>query len=555
MDEPLPCNQVARGSPVLSGLAELTKYRDLREFLTAALGEAVATTGAQGGSLFFVGDQSVRRREGPSSPEIEAQISRWEDGLQDRLRRAAWYIREEEAPPVAKHMMEETGHLLVNTPLLHADKVTGCLTLVFAPGHALSMSQRQELPSIAGCVGNLAEMIEELTTAENRLEQLSFLYETSQALTSTLDLREVLDNTMELATRTLSASASSLMLVDEESGELVFEIPQGQNRELLRSYRMSVGEGIAGWVATHGMPAMVNDVYRDERFSRKADVRTGFLTRSVLCVPLQMKDRTIGVLEVLNKTSDEGFTDDDLRLLSTLAGQAAIAIENARLYRSLSEERDKIIRAQEEVRHKLARDLHDSTMQRLSSIAMRIDYIKRVFGNQPAVALRELDGLQEMADLAAREARTLLFELRPTILETQGLVRALETYVRQLQGEGPPSFEFNDGGVDERLASDVETTAFIIVQEAVNNARKHGKAANIRLSLAREEEHLRIVVEDDGQGFDLDAIRRSKGQTNHLGLISMQERAELIDAQFSIESAPGHGTRVVLSVPLQPSKG
>jgi signal transduction histidine kinase len=378
------------------------------------------------------------------------------------------------------------------------------------------------------------------------------LYETSHALTSTLEPRQVLANTMELATNILNAQASTLMLIDEDTDELVFDIPYGEKRELLRSYRMSKSEGIAGWVATHGEPVIVNEAPSDNRFSGDADVRTGFLTRSAICVPLVIKDRTIGVLEVLNKKSSEGFDEEDLGLLSTMAAQASVAIENARLYRNLQEERDRIISIQEEVRRELARDLHDTTLQRLAAISMGVGHVKQLLRHEPAEAGAELDRLEEVVRQASREARVLLFELRPIILETQGLAPALESYVDQLQGDGPPWFHFDDGGYDHRLASDVELAAFLIIREAVNNARRHSAAENIRLQLKPAEERLSVVVEDDGCGFDLETIRNDNEGRTHLGLVSMRERADLIHAQLDIGSVPGQGTRVVLTLPDRP---
>jgi signal transduction histidine kinase len=148
-----------------------------------------------------------------------------------------------------------------------------------------------------------------------------------------------------------------------------------------------------------------------------------------------------------------------------------------------------------------------------------------------------------------REARVLLFELRPIALETQGLVSALETYVEQLRGEGPPLFHFGDGGFDERLPPDVEATAFIVMQEAVNNARKHANADNIWLTLTPEEGSLLVAVKDDGCGFDKSVVEKNTNRGGHLGLVSMQERAELIEAQLAIESSPGQGTRIALRLP------
>ena len=549
MSPPASPTVAQQATPFLETLARLTSHRDSGQFLSAALGEAIKATNAHAGSLLLVGDATRRVREGDMSTEIEKQISLWEDALEQRLRSSSWRIEADESLSVSTHVVKGTEQILVNTPLLRGDTVTGSLTVALGPGDKLSLLQRQALTSFARTIGNLADMIEQLILTQHSLEQLTFLRETSQALTSTLDLRQVLDNTMELATKILGAQASTLMLIDEETNELVFDIPYGEKRELLRSYRMSMEEGIAGWVATHGTPAMVNEASGDERFSSGADVRTGFLTQSVICVPLQIKNRTIGVLEALNKVSSQGFNDHDLRLLSTLAAQAASAIENARLYRSLREERDKILRVQEEARRALARDLHDSTLQSLSSISMGIDYVKQLLKHQPATAADELGRVQELVSQALREARVLLFELRPIALETQGLVSALETYVEQLRGEGPPLFHFGDGGFDERLPPDVEATAFIVMQEAVNNARKHANADNIWLTLTPEEGSLLVGVEDDGCGFDKSVVEKNTNRGGHLGLVSMQERAELIEARLAIESSPGQGTRIALRLP------
>jgi signal transduction histidine kinase len=544
-----PPDTAAQPSSVLDSLRELATGCDIGQFLTAALHETIQAVDSEAGSLLFAGDRTLRIAEGDVTSGINEQIALWEEALLQRLQSGSWHIGEPEALPTSTHIMEDTWHLLVSAPLLDNGQVTGSFTLVYPPGHTLSLVQRRAMTSYSKTLGNLARTLELLTTAQKSLEQLGFLHETSQALISTLDLGEVLDNTMELATRILDASASTLMLLDDDTGELVFEIPQGERRELLTRYRMPVQEGIAGWVATHGTPAIVNDATQDQRFSSNADARTGFLTTSVICVPLLFQGRTIGVLEVLNKLSDEGFTDDDLRLLDTLAAQAAIAIENARLYRSLRDEKEIIIRAQEQARHELARDLHDSTIQSLSSIAMHIDYTKRLVQREPDSVAERLDELQEMAVQASEQTRTVLFELRPIVLETEGLAPTLETYVGQLQREKPPAFHFDDGGYDGGLSEEVEVTLFVIIQEAINNARKHSRAQNVWLRLVQDGEQLVVVVEDDGEGFDTEATREAYHHTSRLGLLSMQERAELIDAQLTIQSQPGQGTRAILRVP------
>ena len=538
-------------SSFLDTLVTLANQRDIGDFLPSALQEAIKATGSAAGSLLLVNDRTRCFRQGPLAPETERKISAWESSLEQRLSVSSWHVEEDSVPPVSTLTVGETGDLLVNSPLLRAGKVIGSLSLVLPAGSSLSLSGHQILTCCSRTMAGLDSILEQLGVTQRSLERLTSLHETSHALASTLDPQQVLDNTMELATNILDAQASTLMLVDEETDELVFDIPYGERRELLRSYRMPRTEGIAGWVATHGEPIIVNEAASDKRFSGDADVRTGFLTKSVICVPLRLKDRTIGVLEVLNKKSSEGFNEDDLRLLSTMAAQASVAIQNARLYRNLREEKDRIISVQEEVRRALARDLHDTTLQRLAAISMGVSHVRQLLRHEPEQAGAELDRLEEVARQASREARVLLFELRPIILETQGLVPALESYVDQLQGEAPPWYHFDGGGYDRRLASEVELAAFLIIREAVSNARKHSAAENIRLYVSPEENRLLVTVEDDGAGFDLETIGNNNEGRTHLGLVSMRERADLIHAQLDIESVPDRGTRVLLTLPAR----
>lgn len=322
--------------------------------------------------------------------------------------------------------------------------------------------------------------------------------------------------------------------------------------------RIGLDQGIAGWVATHGEPVIVNDVSKDERFSQKADVHTSALTRSIAAVPLQIKGKTIGVLEVLNKSSTDGFDEEDLRLILTLATQAAIAIENARLYQSLWEERDRIIQAQEDVRKELSRKLHDGAVQLLAAIAMNVEHIGRLLKLKPEAVFAELDALRKLVHQATREARMVLFELRPVILESRGLVPALRSYVNQLRDSEEFAVHLDVGNFDLQLDPKVAGTIFSIVQEAINNVKKHARARIIWLNLAVDRDQLVVGIKDDGQGFDLKAVERDYDQRGSFGLLNMHERAELIDGFLVIESSqvePERGTVVTLRVPLNKAGG
>lgn len=165
---------------------------------------------------------------------------------------------------------------------------------------------------------------------------LERLLEISSLLNSTLELDELLGEIMSSATELTGAETSSLLLLDEEAGELTVEIATGAPGEAVMRQQVPAGQGIAGWVVENGEPAVVDDPKNDDRFYGGIDEKTGFETKNILAVPMKTKDRTIGVIEVINK-SEGSFDERDEKVTTALANQAAIAIENARLYGRLAD--------------------------------------------------------------------------------------------------------------------------------------------------------------------------------------------------------------------------
>jgi len=176
-----------------------------------------------------------------------------------------------------------------------------------------------------------------LRRIEERVERLSLLSQLSQILNSTLDHKEVRRRAMEAATQLMKAEVGSLLLVDEEKNQLYFEVALGDKEETIKTITLDIGEGIAGWVAKEGKPLIVNEPEKNSRFFKGVDEKTDFKTRNLLCVPVKVKEKVIGVLEAVNKQRGEGFDDEDLSLFSSLADQVAIALDNARLYQQLDE--------------------------------------------------------------------------------------------------------------------------------------------------------------------------------------------------------------------------
>ncbi|MBI2943243.1 MAG: sigma 54-interacting transcriptional regulator [Candidatus Wallbacteria bacterium] len=161
---------------------------------------------------------------------------------------------------------------------------------------------------------------------------LRTLLQTGAALTSTLDLDTLLDLIMDSACRILNAGAASLLLIDQETKTLYFKTATGEKREELKHIRLKLGEGIAGWVAKTGRPLIVGDVWNEPKFKREISQKMNYSTQSIVCVPLVVRGRTIGVMEALNKLGGGSFGDEDLEVTSLLAGQVASALDNARQF-------------------------------------------------------------------------------------------------------------------------------------------------------------------------------------------------------------------------------
>jgi HD-GYP domain-containing protein (c-di-GMP phosphodiesterase class II) len=184
---------------------------------------------------------------------------------------------------------------------------------------------------------DLNQWVSKLKRNEERVERLALLSQLSQILNSTLDHHEVQRRAIEATTRLMKAEVGSLLLVDEEKQQLFFEVALGDREEDIKKITLNLGEGIAGWVAKTGKPLIINAPEKDPHFFKGVDERTEFKTRNLICAPVKVKDKVVGVLEAINKHGREEFDKEDLSLFTSLADQVAIALDNARLYRELEE--------------------------------------------------------------------------------------------------------------------------------------------------------------------------------------------------------------------------
>jgi signal transduction histidine kinase len=387
-------------------------------------------------------------------------------------------------------------------------------------------------------------------------QQLRDIYDLISALTATLKYQRVLDLALDLSASVLSGDAASdrlvsavLLFARNEAGDM--ELGVGSARRFTPAdMRISLpgNSGLLASVLESGEPVTSNNISRDAEVGRFVAVRA---CNAAYCLPLRAGLDTYGVL-LFAHPNPAYFTEVNRELLELIAHQAVIALQNARLYSDLEQEKERMMEIQDEARRKLARDLHDGPTQSIAAIAMRVNFIRRLLDRDIAASADELQKVEDLARRTTKEIRHMLFTLRPLILESQGLVAALnamaekmiETYEQEVIVEADPK-------LIPRLEINKQAIIFYIAEEAASNARKHAQAQHIWIHLKALNNDLALLeVRDDGVGFDVSSISASYDQRGSLGMINMRERAELVNGVFSIKSAENEGTTVQVVIPL-----
>lgn len=309
----------------------------------------------------------------------------------------------------------------------------------------------------------------------------------------------------------------------------------------------------AWWVIQHGRGYLVDDLAGDHGYgSHRCFQAAGAV--SFVCAPLKGRGRVFGALG-LGHRDKAAYDRRSLELLEELAVYVAASLENAMLYQEVrAAKKDqgellaKLISAQEEERKALADDLHDDTIQAFATGLMLVD---KIIGEDDRERRLAFTGkLRHTLQTAMDRARKLMMDLRPPVLDNQGLVAALEQHLALLRDEDGTVTKLTDE-LGERLDATVETLLFRSFQEALQNVRKHAKASRVTVELANgpEDGWVTLTVSDDGVGFDPEAVLPKAVASSHLGLQSLQQRVELAGGRAEVVSRPNAGTRLIVSVP------
>ena len=271
---------------------------------------------------------------------------------------------------------------------------------------------------------------------------------------------------------------------------------------------------------------------------------------AVLAVPLLYGQRLLGILTLADKRSGEPYGDDDLELLAALGPSAALALENARLYDErvamLHEQFIQMAAVQEEERRRIARELHDGVGPSLASLRIRLRTVHKLLERKRDPMAAEVEELAEQAQANIRDIRRLIYDLRPTVLDELGLIPALREYVVRYEQDQGVRVALAVPDEALRLPAALETAVFRIAQEALANVARHARTGGVEVTLSYGAGQVTLSVLDRGQGFDPQTL--SPG--DHLGLWSMQKRVEQFGGRFEVESGPGQGTHLAVTIPL-----
>jgi len=389
------------------------------------------------------------------------------------------------------------------------------------------------------------------------LEQMGLLQEINRAISSSLDLQVVLKFLLEKVDLLLPYSATSVMLTNRESGELEPIACRNPDETEWKAH-WEAGGGLAKIVLETESPLAIKNLPTDPRVANRDFIaKHGFV--SFLGLPLIAHDTALGLISFNTKAEHE-FSAEEIDFLSMLAGQAAIAIHNSQLYeraKKLSEEllayherlralMSRLIKTREDEARRIAREIHDESGQILASAYIALDEIRRELSPETT---NKLNNVAELLGQIENQLRNISHELRPTVLDDLGLLPALQLLTQRFSQRTGMDIALEEAP-KQRLPPAIETALYRTVQEALNNVTKHAQATTVRVQIRQEDGIVRCLVLDNGIGFDAPAVLSRTG-TESLGLVGIRERVEILKGKLKIQSAPGQGTQLCVTIPLE----
>lgn len=429
-------------------------------------------------------------------------------------------------------------------------------------------------------------------------------YDIGKSLSSEKDTLRLFEKIINSSMRLTSADAGTIyIVVDRKTGEwsnikngsvrgklLKFVIARNRSMEVnLQDYTAPVSrKSIFGFAVVSGTTLRIDDAYElgsevEYKHNHSFDSSTGYRTGSMLTIPMKNHDNDItGVIQLINKKKSWDtvldyknaevrkeilpFNDTDEMIMNSLAGQAAVALENNHLYKSmqdllqvykqqnmqLQQLSRNIMKAHEEERKRIAREIHDGPAQSVVNLSLKLEICKKYLSIGDADHLASgLSDLGESIHSTVREIRTIIYDLKPAILE-DGLILAIQKHIETFPSSNGIQISFDHTGDDSAIEYYLTSTVFRIVQEALSNVKKHAQASIIHIKLAVTASGITADIADNGKGFAVEEMmtRKFDKLKGGFGIQGIRERLELVGGSLDIRSAPGHGTSLHIRIPL-----
>ncbi len=432
----------------------------------------------------------------------------------------------------------------LGVPIRHHGKTLGQLYLTDKET-AAEFSEEDEkiiemLAAYAAVAIQNARLIESLNQRDaeltRRTEDLGLLNEVASILTSTLELDEILDRTLEVVMQYMGVEAGEIFLLAEDGQTLNLVLHRGEAPEAFwtRS-RFQWGEGLIGRVLEEKRMLVSQNLREDQRFLRDAVWKAGF--KQLACFPLGKRDKIVGVMSIASRR--EGALEErSLQLLEAIGQWAGLAIENARLLQDA--QRLAVL----EERQRIGMDLHDGVIQSIFAVGLSLENAAQILDEDPEQARQRIQRAIQDLNQTIRDLRSYILDLRPRQLFGEGLMQGLQRLVAEYR-VNTLSEATLQGPAEVDLSPQKSLALFHICQEALANAAKHARASMVSVSVWQTEERVVLEVQDNGRGFDMRQVGRFIGH----GLTNMQTRARMVGGEVEITSAPGAGTTVLAWVP------
>ena len=372
---------------------------------------------------------------------------------------------------------------------------------------------------------------------EKRTREIEALYQADERILRNVTLIQVFQTLVDVSVSMLKADRSMVFIWNEEKNKITPRVSYGFRTETLYALHFDQGEGLVGQTMKTGETLIVMDI---KRGTLRGDVETVIRREGIQSFahfPIVVDGNVIAIFNVAY-TRPNAFTDDTIRLFTSLVNRAALSIANMQLF-----EQTKDLAVMEE-RNRLARDLHDSAKQKAFAALAQLGTANGILKTKPNDVKVHLTEAETLVFEVIQELTFLIQEIYPIALQEKGLPTTLREYIFEWENRNDTEVKLTIRN-ERPLPLEIEQAVYRIIQEALANVARHSKAKRADVSLVYNSDSLQIMVADDGHGFDMN--QRAKG----MGFRSMRERISSVRGTIQIQSAPGQGTRLIAQLPIK----